>query len=528
MSNSEKQDIPRSLGRVESEGPQRLIEQIKEDSRFEALFNLKREFPESQSFIVGGAVRDALLGRTPKDIDFVVRGVSGTQLEKYLKRFGRLKLTGRQFAVYKFVPANLKSDSPQYIEIEIALPRVEQPTGQGGYRDVEIQSDPKLPIEQDLSRRDFTINAMALDINAGQIIDPFAGQKDLQAGVIRAVGEPAKRLGEDYSRMLRAVRFSAKFGFEIEPYTRQAIKDLAGHVNDRNKKGEYILARERIGKEFVWAFAFDPLKTIETLKQLDLLKEILPEVNVLEKIEQYPIFHPEGDVYKHTLIMLRNLPKDASLNLKLAVLLHDLGKARAIQIKDLRTGRRRDLKSPVEFFSSEEYDPKNERVQNIGHAKVSVELARKIMARLKITQFTRSRSFNVSIADVLHIVKYHLLQDIDKMRLSKAEKILFDDRGGLRGDLLKLAKLDPMNGDLSRFESARQTVQKMLDLRQEKDKQPGLPANIFNGHDLTDLGYKPGPDFSKMLEAVRDAQLSGQIKDKQEARKLVQEKYPLE
>ena len=203
---------------------------------------LLAEYPSAGIFIVGGAVRDVLLGWPVKDYDLVAQGIPLDALISSLEKLGEVNLVGKRFGVIKFRP----QDDAHFFDI--ALPRKERSINfSGAYRDFEIQSDYLLPIEEDLARRDFTINAMAYDLRHNTIVDPFFGQKDLKAKTIRTVGSAATRFQEDYSRMLRAVRFASRFGFSISEKTAAAIKKMAHHLHDK-LGDEWIVSRKRSAK----------------------------------------------------------------------------------------------------------------------------------------------------------------------------------------------------------------------------------------------------------------------------------------
>ena len=218
---------------------------------------------EAKLFLVGGAVRDACLKRQTKDFDFVLSGLNKDAIEKWFGAHGEVDFTGKTFGVYKFIPAVVSSRFP--IEpIDIALPRTESslPDSQGGYREFAIEARMDLPIEMDLGRRDFTVNAMAYDIGAGKLIDPFHGLRDIKAKVIRAVGVPTERFQEDLTRLLRAIRFSCSLGFHIEENTWNAIHDSAARINYLKTDDSWIVPREAVGREFLKSFLHDPACTL--------------------------------------------------------------------------------------------------------------------------------------------------------------------------------------------------------------------------------------------------------------------------
>lgn len=228
--------------------------------------DLPAEFPAARVFLVGGAVRDDLLGRPVKDRDYVVMGVPAEALERFLAARDEVKLVGRQFGVFKFSG------------VDVALPRKDFPSGTGGYRDVETQSDPELPLEEDLARRDFTVNAMARDLRDGRLIDPFGGETDLVKGQIRAVGDPATRFAEDRTRMLRALRFAAQLGFDVEEKTWDALKEGMPRVNDLRPDGSRVVPYEVVAREFIKGFESDAVRTAELWEQSGAFAALMPEL----------------------------------------------------------------------------------------------------------------------------------------------------------------------------------------------------------------------------------------------------------
>ncbi|MCX6745974.1 MAG: CCA tRNA nucleotidyltransferase [Candidatus Parcubacteria bacterium] len=208
------------------------------DPNFKFVEKLLKKFMDSEIYLVGGKVRDILLQRTSYDYDFVVRNVNAKDLEKFLAKEGAVNLVGKSFGVFKFVPKKYTGFEP----IDIALPRTEHSFNTGGYRDFDIQSDPKLPIAKDLERRDFTINSMALNLKTKELIDPFKGQENILNKMIKTVGKPVERFQEDYTRMLRAIRFSIQLYFKIDQPTYITIQKMAPKIKD--------IPAERITEEF--------------------------------------------------------------------------------------------------------------------------------------------------------------------------------------------------------------------------------------------------------------------------------------
>lgn len=254
----------------------------------ERLLAWTKELPGSRWHVVGGAVRDAMLGREVTDVDVLAARVEPVALVRFLEARGSVDFVGRIFGIFKFTP---KEGGPS---IDIALPRRERPSGTGGYRDVAAFSDPSMPIEQDLARRDFTINAMAWEAGTETIADPFHGRDDLDHLTIRAVGDPSARFGEDYTRMLRALRFAAQLGFEIEHGTWTALWRLMPHLDDERGDGlrtpagqvERLVPHELIARELLKSLEADPKRAARLWSESGAFGVLLPGLSIDPKIER--------------------------------------------------------------------------------------------------------------------------------------------------------------------------------------------------------------------------------------------------
>ena len=300
---------------------------------------LAKQFADADIFLVGGAVRDLLLGHATKDFDLVIRNVSKPQLEKFLSSRGKVNLVGKKFGVFKFVPKGWTG-----AEIDIALPRTEHSiNGSGRYKDFKISSNAKLKIEDDLGRRDFTINALAFDLKNKNLVDPYNGLTDLKKKNIKAVGDATTRFKEDYSRMLRAIRFSCQLDFTIEHQTWSAIKARSKNLTE-NISGKPIVPYEVVAKELNKSMVADPLRTIDLLDKSGALKLLMPELLKMKNCPQPAKWHSEGDCWIHTMMAIKNLysPKfktefknePVSPELIWATLFHDLGKPYTITRTD--------------------------------------------------------------------------------------------------------------------------------------------------------------------------------------------------
>lgn len=477
---------------------QHLRERLKREPIFPVLTALKKKFPAARAYLVGGAVRDLLLDRPTTDFDFVIRKVQPDALKKFLASQGSVSLVGKTFGVFKFLPKGAK----EFLAYDIALPRTEHSLNfTGGRRDFSVQSDPDLSMEDDVKRRDFTINAMAIDVFAGTLIDPTGGISDLAEERIRAVGDTGLRFLEDYTRVLRAIRFACELGFEIEPLTWRELKiampELAGPT----------VPRELVAKEFLKAFAANPVKAFDFYDSSGGFRALMPEVLLMRGTPQPQEFHTEGDVFDHTRLALesfdapafaRAFPKQKpSVQAIIATLLHDVGKPSTTKTPE-RDG--------------------TDRIRSDRHADVGAEIAKRIAERLKLSSYQ-----GLVDANSLHwLVKHHLvllLGAAKDMRPSTIEYYFFRDANEGR-DLRMLIWADSaatIHPDRPRFES------KSYAALVERVKKMGAKGNqlpkplVSGGEIMKALKLKPGPQVGKLLMDVREAQLSGKVKSKTQA-----------
>jgi poly(A) polymerase len=471
-------------------------------------------FTEGEIYLVGGAVRDAALDeKKQKDYDFVVRNVLAGDLEKFLEKRGSVVLVGKNFGVYKFMPAGFELGEA----IDIALPRTEHSLGAGGgYRDFEVRSDPKMLIEKDLSRRDFTVNAMAWDFRNSKLIDPFGGLDDLKKKIIRAVGEPGERFKEDYSRMLRALRFAVQLDFEIEDKTFAALKKMMAHINDERRVGrekERVVPYETIAKEFLKAFRNNPARAFDLYEQSGAMAELIPEMFFMKGCPQPSNFHSEGDVWVHTkLTLTRFASKEFQkrfgkerprVEVVMAALFHDLGKPLTIKTPE-RDGA--------------------DRIRFDAHDVRGGELAGKICRRLKLDSLPEDSHLRVEPSRVRQMIEKHMLLvqgKIEEMRNSTIEKYFFNPNFPGEG-LLQLHLVDalatvPERGqpDLSNFLAMLKRIASLKKLVKERER---LPAPILDGNEIMKrFKLKPGPKIGELIGILREAQLSGQVGAEDEA-----------
>jgi poly(A) polymerase len=431
-----------------------------------------------QAFLVGGCVRDLLLGREPKDFDVATDATPNQVMEIFPQTYA----VGAQFGVV-LVPApegdlanNRSAEaSSQSHCVEVATFRSDLEYSDGRHPDeVRFSRNPS----EDVARRDFTINGMLLDPLTGEVLDFVGGRKDLQAGIIRAIGDPQRRFGEDKLRMLRAVRFAARFEYAIEPATFSAIQTLAEQVK--------VVSRERARDELTRMLVEGHGQhAFLLLDKSGLLQHILPEIAAMKGVEQPPEFHPEGDVFVHTLLLLENLPVPCTPTLAWGALLHDVGKPPTFRVGD--------------------------RIRFDGHVEVGVKMAEEICQRLRFS--------NDDTAQILALVEHHMrFGHATRMKESTLKKFLrlpgFEEHLALhRADCLA------SHGSLSTYEFIRQ---KQSEIPPEKMR----PSPLVTGHDLIAAGHTPGPKFREILGAVEDAQLEGRLLSRDEALAFVQREFP--
>ena len=407
----------------------------------------------AQAYYVGGSVRDLLLGRDPKDYDVA----TDAPPRRILELFPDAREVGAHFGVMLVCREGA--------EVEVATFRSEHTYEDGRHpRHVEFETDPR----QDVLRRDFTVNALLQDPETGAVMDFVGGRADLEARLIRAIGSPETRFGEDHLRMLRAVRFACTLGFEIEAETMAAVRSMAAAIHRVSAER----ARDELSRILTDG---NPRRGLELLDESRLLVELLPEVSAMQGVEQPREFHPEGDVWAHTLIMLGML-SNPSLTLALGVLLHDIGKPPTFRIA--------------------------ERIRFDGHAALGSRMAAEVLSRLRYS--------NPEIRTVEALIADHLrFKDVRQMRESTLRRFL---RQPYFDELLELHRLDCLasHGWLDNYEFVRA---KQRELPPERLR----PKPLITGEDLIRAGYTPGPAFRKMLDAIEDAQLESRIHTQEDA-----------
>lgn len=411
-------------------------------------------------------MRDLLLGREPADYDVSTDATP----ERVISLFPESVAVGAQFGVI-VVPRD-------GYQVEVATFRSDIGSADGRHPErVVFSASP----EQDVQRRDFTINGLLMRHDNGEILDSVGGQADLRAGIIRAIGEPARRFAEDKLRMLRAVRFAARFGFPIERETLAAIRLYAHEIGQ--------VSAERIREEVTKLLTEGAARRgMELLDESGLLKQILPEVAAMHGVEQPPQYHPEGDIWKHTLLMLEGLSAGSSATLAWGILLHDVGK-------------------PPTFRPVSET---GDRIRFDRHVDVGVRMADGICERLRFS--------NQDTEQILALVANHMrFIDVQRMRASTLKRFIrlprFDEH-------LALHRLDCLSSHrrLDSYDFVQRTLE-------ETPAEEIRPARLLTGNDLQNIGYEPGPEFSKILRALEDAQLEGLIKTREEALAFVAKNY---
>jgi poly(A) polymerase len=430
-----------------------------------------------QAYFAGGCVRDLLLGHEPKDFDVATSATP----DVVLNLFPRTLAVGAHFGVI------LVCDEGG-ITTEVATFRHDGSYSDGRRPDaVRFSTDAR----EDVLRRDFTINGMLLDPvvleetgdASAATLDFVGGRDDLASGVVGAIGDPSLRFAEDKLRMLRAVRFAARLHFEIEPQTLAAIRHAAAQIHQ--------VSCERIRDELTLMLTEGQARrAFELLDAAGLLQQVLPEAVRMHGVAQPPQFHPEGDVWTHTMLLLEKLQPGALPTLAWGALLHDIGK-------------------PATYRAPNSNDP-HDRIRFNGHVEVGVRIAEEVLSRLRFS--------NEDTAQIVALVKNHMrFGDILQMRQSTLKRFLrlphFDEH-------LALHRLDctSCHGDLTLYNFAKE----QYETAPAEHIQPKL---LVTGRDLIAAGYRPGPQFKSMLEVAEDAQLEGLVATPEEALSKVREQF---
>ncbi len=435
----------------------------KAGSKYRTAVSIVRKLREAghEAYLVGGSVRDLLMKRPPKDFDIA----TDARPEQVGRLFRKTIPLGVQFGVQMVIQAGAP--------FEVATFRTDREYRDSRHPEAVIFSSPK----EDALRRDFTVNGLFYDPLKRRIIDFVGGREDLKRRRIRAIGDPRKRFAEDRLRMLRAVRFAAVLDFEVDPDTFKAVQEGAPVITQ--------VSPERIRDELLKLFAGPhPGRGLELLETSGLLRVILPEVARMRGVPQPPEFHPEGDVFTHTRLLLDLLPR-ASAILAFGALLHDVGKPATFRIA--------------------------ERIRFDGHDRVGRRMAEEIGRRLRFS--------NAETQAIAELVGDHMrFKDVRQMRLSTLKRFMAKPTFP---EELKLHRADCLasHGDLTNWRFLRR---KLKELPVEEIK----PKPLINGHDLLKLGVPEGPVIGMILKAVEEKQLEGELSSASEALAWVSENFP--
>ncbi len=469
--------------------------------QFEAASRILAKLREEgyEAYLAGGCVRDLLLGREPADYDVATSATPNVVLGMFERTFA----VGAHFGVVLVATcrgadgagaAGNESEEGRYIVTEVATFRSDGVYSDGRHPD-EVRYT--LSAAEDVQRRDFTINGLlldpvrplrdggTLDENSGNaerlraaVLDHVGGLADLDAGLIRAIGRPEKRFEEDQLRLLRAVRFAARFGFEIEAATQAAMRALAARI--------HAVSRERVRDELTKMLTEGHARrAFELLDETDLLVQVLPEIAAMKGVEQPPQFHPEGDVWIHTLMLLEQLEPGCSPTLAWGTLLHDVGKPPTFRVAP-------------------------DRIRFDGHVEVGEAIGAEICRRFRFS--------NDEAGQILALIENHMrFADAARMRASTLKRFFrlerFEEHLALhRMDCMAAhGNLDTWNFVRERFEATPEEVVR--------------PKPLLTGRELIAAGYAPGPQFKEMLHATEDAQLEGAVSSTEEALALVRQRF---
>ncbi len=420
-----------------------------------------------KAFCVGGCTRDTLLGIEPKEYDITTSATP----QEVSEIFPHTVPIGVSFGVILVITGKY--------QFEVATFRKDQSYTDGRHPDKVIYSSEE---QEDVRRRDFTINGMLYDLIEEEVIDYVDGIRDIKSKIVQTIGDPYERFNEDKLRMMRAIRFSSRYNFELNLDTFQAIEKLAVDITQ--------VSSERIRDEITKIITqSNPGHGLNMLSVSGLLKYILPDVEIMNGVEQPPEFHPEGDVFIHTCLVLDKLHKNqggvVSPELAIGALLHDVGKPPTFSVSD--------------------------RIRFNGHDKLGADMSKKICRELKFS--------NKQIEVIYALIRDHLkFKDVFNMKKSTLKRFIgmphFEEHMALH-----LADCQASHGLTAAYDFV---MEKYNDFEEEEIK----PAPLISGRELIEMGYKPGPRFSDILNFGEEAQLEGEITNTQEAIEAVLENYP--
>ncbi len=413
-----------------------------------------------QALLAGGCVRDHLMGRMPTDWDVVTD--AGPDIVMDL--FEHTVPVGAKFGVVRVIMGDGICEVARFRKDDAYL---------DGRRPSAVHP---ASAEEDARRRDFTINGMFYDPLEKEVIDYVGGREDIERRCIRAIGDPRLRFEEDHLRLLRAVRFAARLGFEIEADTFDALQRLKSRI--------HRTSAERIRSELTMMLTGEHGdRAFQLLMDSGLLKEVLPEVAEMKGVEQPPEFHPEGDVWTHVMLMLARLHEPGE-SLAWGILLHDVGKPVTHSVTD--------------------------RIRFNGHAAAGASMAEEICERLQMSGNKKNR--------ICELVKNHMkFMNVQKMRPSRLKRFL---REPYFPELLELHRIDCLasHGNLATYEFCQERLE-------EIEGEELRPARLLDGYGLAELGFSPGPLFREILTALEDEQLEGRVRTREEAEAFVRQRY---
>jgi len=437
-----------------------------------------------EAYFAGGCVRDLLLGREPADYDVATNATPDVVLDMFPRTFA----VGAHFGVVLVAPETRDAG----FVTEVATFRSDLAYSDGRHPDGVRYTK---TAAEDVARRDFTINGLLLDpLRGGNILeesrnhpkllrdavlDHVGGLADLDAGIVRAIGRPELRFAEDHLRMLRAVRFASRFAFDLEPETHRAIRSLASRI--------HAVSCERVRDELAKMLTEGRARrAFELLDATGLLAEVLPEIVQMKGVEQPPQYHPEGDVWTHTLMLLEQLPANCSMTLAWGALLHDVGK-------------------PPTFRRAPD------RIRFDGHVEIGVAMGAEICRRFRFS--------NEETRQVVALIENHMrFADTERMKTSTLKRFFRLDRFD---EHLALHRMDCLaaSGNLDHWNFVRERLSSM-------PEEAMKPKQLITGRELIAAGYAPGAKFREMLRAAEDAQLEGTIATADEALQLVRQRFP--
>jgi poly(A) polymerase len=444
-----------------------------------------------QAYLAGGCVRDLLLGREPADYDVATDATP----QQVMQIFPQTYAVGEQFGVV-LVPESDGATGAlarQGTTVEVATFRSDLGYSDGRHPDeVRFTKDPR----EDVQRRDFTINGMMLDPATNEVLDFVGGRDDLKAGIIRAIGDPERRFTEDKLRMLRAVRFAARFNYQIDPATMAAIQKLAPKIHQ--------VSCERVREELTKMLTEGQARrAFELLDSSGLLPEVLPEIAAMKGVQQPPQYHPEGDVFVHTLLLLEKLQPNASGSVSGSV----PGSVSGSVSKTLAWGALlHDVGKPATFRVAPD------RIRFDGHVEVGVKMAAEILRRLRFSNYETDQ--------ILALVDNHMrFGAVQRMKQSTLKKFL---RLPAFEEHLELHRIDCLSshGQLDAYEYTREQMRSL-------PPEAIRPTPLITGRDLIEAGYEPGPRFKEVLTAIEDAQLEGRLTSREAAMEYVLREFPV-